>query len=328
MSSYPQHAAVYLCLLEVEEKEYRYAGQTDNVHRRIVDQHESETYRDSHPKFLYFLRGRASSARYLLPIVDSSLQAGPVFNILEQWVSLIFRALQESELRSNLAPETLSLMPATELQKGVGIREPLAQGFAWNAFPMRGSLKWSPEPLKREWYEVRRLATHVPRQQGFLRGDPFDGSFWKAPGWYGNADYEFQIWSVKLRIGKSWIDRVREDSIVVWCDLRPQGQTHPESIMRGHGAPPRYNDPALRLGVRVSGIRNGDGQEGWCWLKMDGGADTGIPKLNRLVDWLDGIDTDQLRPRRWYPRNVNLARPRAGYTLHPLDTPDWTMLVT
>lgn len=327
MSVYPRHAAVYLTLLEVDEKEYRYAGQSEDAHRRIVEQHESATYRASHPKFFYFLRERAACTFYLLPVSDSSLQTGPMFNILEQWVSLIFRALQFSELHSNFSLDTLRFVPSPELHKGVGLREPLAQGFAWNDFPMRGSIKYSPDTLKREWYEIKRNQTVTPRRETFLRGDIFDGSFWNAPGWYGNADYEFQIWSVKLRVGRSWIDRCGEGTISVWCDLKPQGETHPESIVRGFCLPSRYNDPARRLGIKISGVRNGDEKVGWCWLKMDGSAERSVPRLNRLVDWLDGLDTDVLRPRRWYPENTRLDRPKSGYTLHPLDTPAWQTLV-
>jgi len=60
---------------------------------------------------------------------------------------------------------------------------------------------------------------------------------------------------------------------------------------------------------------------------MDGNAEKSVPRLNRLVDWLDGLDTDILRPRHWYPENTRLGRPTSGYTLHPLDTPDWQTLV-
>ena len=52
---------------------------------------------------------------------------------------------------------------------------------------------------------------------------------------------------------------------------------------------------------------------------MDGSADKATPRLNRLVDWLGGLDTKELRPRRWYPANQRLGRPRCGYTLHPID---------
>ena len=161
-----------------------------------------------------------------------------------------------------------------------------------------------------------------------MRGDIFEGSFWNAPGWYGKADYEFQIWSVKLRIGKAWIDRCALETIRVWCDLRPQGEIHPQAITRCTGLRPSYKDPARRLGIKVSGIRNGDGQEGWCWLRMDGNADKSIPRINRLVDWLEGLDTEELRPRRWYPANQNLDRPYCGYTLHPDDVGEkWRELV-
>jgi hypothetical protein len=323
VTEFPRHGVVYVNLLAIEGHDFRYAGQTNDAFARIIGMHESASYRNSQRKFLYFLRERAEEVFYLLPIDDASLKPGPVHNILEQWVALIFRVLQPSELKHNLCAETLRWIPADEMHKGVNVREPLAQGFGFNDFPMKGTcFKYSPISLKREWYEVHRNHEIVVRTEGFLRGDVFGGSFWNAPGWYGKADYEFQIWSVKLRIGKAWIDRCAIETIRVWCDLRPEGEVHPHTVARGSGVRLAYNDPALRLGIKVSGIRNGDKLEGWSWLMTDGNADKAIPRLNRLVDWLDGLDTEELRPRRWYPANKRIGRPCCGYTLHPLDVGD------
>ena len=145
------------------------------------------------------------------------------------------------------------------MHKGSNVREPLAQGFSFSEFPMKGTgFKYSPESLKREWYQIHRNLEVVARQEGFLRGDLFEGSFWNAPGWYGNADYEFQIWSVKFRIGRSWIVRCEEETIQVWCDLRPDGETHPDTVIRGLPSPVVYTDPARRLGIKVSGTRKSD----------------------------------------------------------------------
>jgi len=320
VKDFPRHGAVYVSVVAVEGEEFRYAGQTNDAVARIIGMHESPTYRNSQRKFLYFLRERAEEVFYLLPIDNAGLRAGPIHNILEQWVALIFRSLQPSELKHNLCAETLRWISADEMHKGVNVREPLAQGFGFNEYPMRGiSFKYSPISLKREWYEVHRNHEIVVRTEGFLRGDVFPGSFWHAPGWYGKADYEFQIWSVKLRIGKAWIDRCAIETIRVWCDLRPEGEIHPDTVARGSGAHLAYNDPAYRLGIKVSGLRNGDREEGWSWLMMDGNAEKSIPRLNRLVDWLDGLDTEELRPRRWYPANKRIGRPRCGYTRHPRD---------
>jgi hypothetical protein len=146
---------------------------------------------------------------------------------------------------------------------------------------MRGSsFKYSPHSLKREWYDFRRNQQVVARQDAFLRGDVFEGSFWNAPGWYAKADYEFQIWSVKFRIGKSWIDRCEEETMRVWCDLRPEGELHPSSVVRSLGAPVRYNDSARRLGIKVSSIRKGDQKEGWCWVQME--------VFRASIDWSTG----------------------------------------
>jgi len=97
------------------------------------------------------------------------------------------------------------------------------------------------------------------------------------------------------------------------------GKSHPHTIARGSGARLAYNDPVDRLGIKISGIRGGDKLEGWPWLMMDGNADKSILRPSRLVGWLDGLDTEKLRPCRWYPANKRIGRPQRGYARHPLD---------
>ncbi|KAH8730760.1 hypothetical protein GQ44DRAFT_605810 [Phaeosphaeriaceae sp. PMI808] len=328
VTAFPRHGAVYLILIKIGDKIWRYVGQSKDCRKRI-SQHTSLTHRNNHPSFLYFLHTRAEDVLYLLPVSDVSLDSGPILNILEQWMSLVFLALQPSELNHNLSSETLKWVHKDEIHAGMNVREPLAQWLSFADFPIRAtSFRYSSDSLKREWYEIRRLLYFIPRQDGFLRGDIFEGSFWDAPGWY-HADYEFQIWSVKLRVGRSWIDRCEEETIRVWCDLRPEGEQHPSSVIRGLCAPPRYDDPARRLGIKISGIRKGDQQEGWCWVQMEGNPDKSIPRVNRLVDWLDGLDTEELRPRRYYPFNVRYGRRYCGYTRHPLDVGEaWSEILS
>ena len=97
------------------------------------------------------------------------------------------------------------------------------------------------------------------------------------------------------------------------------GGGHPHTIARDSGASIAYNDPADRLGIRVSGIRSGDELGGTSRMAMDRNAEICIPRLNRLVDWLNGLDTEELRPRRWYSANKRSGRPRCGYTRQSLD---------
>jgi hypothetical protein len=114
----------------------------------------------------------------------------------------------------------------------------------------------------------------------------------------------------------------------LWCDLRPEGECHPFPVVRGLWSPLKYDDPARRLGIEVSGIRKGDQKEGWCWVQMDGSSDKGISRVNRLVDWLNGLDTEEQRPRRWYPANQTLCRRYCGYTGHPSNVGDaWQVIV-
>lgn len=80
---------------------------------------------------------------------------------------------------------------------------------------------------EREWFEVWRNRQVTIRRETFLEGGLFEGSFWRAPGWYGTHSYEFQIRSVKLRIGRYNIDRLFKDTIRVTCELLPPGTEHP-----------------------------------------------------------------------------------------------------
>lgn len=317
---YPEHGAVYLNIIKLAEGVRRYAGQSDNARHRITENHNSASYRRSHRSYQYFLLDRAEEYHFLLPVQDLSLKPGPILNILEQWISLIFRCLQSADLRGNMAPDSFVLIPRAELEKGVNLREPLAQGFDFKAFPMkRHYFKHACDSLKREYFEASQDEKIFYRRDTFLRGDLFEGHFWLAPGWYQTTDYEFQIWSVKFRVGRSFIDRFEPESIRVLCDFLPEGQTHPNTVIRGMFSPECFNDPAGRLGIKISGIHKADQKEGFVWVQMDGGSEKSIPRVNRLADWLDGLDTEVMRPRRWYPANERLGRLVGVYTPHPLE---------
>ena len=97
------------------------------------------------------------------------------------------------------------------------------------------------------------------------------------------------------------------------------GGCHPHTTARGSGARLAYIDPVYDLGIKVSGIRNGDELEGWPWLIMDANAGKSIARLNWLVDWLNALDTEELRPRHWDSANKRSGRPRCGYTRQSLD---------
>jgi len=326
----PEHGVIYLIFVQMDGSSYRYVGQSTNGRRRIESEHFSPSYRNKHPNFLYFLMERSESSFSLLPISAPDLKSGPIMNILEQWTAVVFRALLSHDLKVNMPSMSYHWIPSEEVDKGINIREPLAQGLAFNEWPMANNrFKNSPDSLKREWYQVARDKEITDRRESFLRGDIFDGSFWKALGWYGKADYEFQIWSVKFRVGRSWIDRFEDDGIRVKCELSPPGERHEHSVIRGLYGPRKYNDPAARLGIKISGVFRGAHiiKNGSMWVRMEGNGDKSIPRCNRLVDWLEDLDTEELRPRRWYPANKNLGRPYCGYTRHPLDTEDWKTFV-
>ena len=63
--TYPRHGVVYLNLLGIREDNSRYVGQINDSHARIIETHESATYRKSQRKILFLLRERADEVFYL-----------------------------------------------------------------------------------------------------------------------------------------------------------------------------------------------------------------------------------------------------------------------
>ncbi len=83
-------------------------------------------------------------------------------------------------------------------------------------------------------------------------------------------------------------------------------------------SPPKYDDPARRLGIKVSVLRAADQVGNFHWVRKYGNTDRWIPQINRLVDWLQKRNVDEIRPRRFYPFvRGNTSGP---YTRHPADT--------
>ncbi|KAI4938427.1 hypothetical protein J4E85_000867 [Alternaria conjuncta] len=63
---------------------------------------------------------------------------------------------------------------------------------------------------------------------------------------------------------------MRYDITQIWSVM---GGGHPHTIARDSGIHLAYDDPADRLGIRFSGIGNGDELEGWPWLMVDRNAE-------------------------------------------------------
>ncbi|KAI8936475.1 hypothetical protein NX059_006880 [Plenodomus lindquistii] len=327
-TTFPVHGIVYTAFLVVEGELWRYVGQAEKGHQRITEQHQNEPYRNSHFSFFYFLWARASEVFFVLPVDNVDLKAGPILNIMEQWVALIFRGLQPSEMKDNFSPDTMKWINVKDLQRGAGIREPLAQWFGFGDFPSCGdSLKWSQDMLKREYYDAKRLQQVVDKKETLLEGGIFAGSFWNHFRWGQPTDYRFWVLNNSFEVGRADVDRFEEETIRVHCDLKPAGERHPQTVIRGMYSPPKYSDPALRLGIKISGIRKADQKEAALWVRKEGDFDLWVPRINRLVDWLEDRNLEELRPRRWYP--LQLGKMKGVFTRHPVDVGDeWTKFLT
>ena len=185
-----------------------------------------------------------------------------------------------------------------------------------------------------------------------------EGEIWDRGIWLRNGKtctkfgkfLVFRIMNVFVRIECATQERWKPDTMRVHLDLVPEGQTHPNSIIKRQMSPPRYKDPAKRLGIKVSGILAGDCWEtrepkdspyyksevlGIFWAAQDGGSNAWVARWNKLVDWLECKDESVVRPRRFYPREMLKPsdqyygyRANDLYTLHPLNAPDWMRLHT
>jgi hypothetical protein len=315
--TFPAHGVIYLILLFIDGELWRYAGQTKDGQFRIIKQHQSPSYRKKTTKYLYYLWERASSVHFLLPVAKHSLPEGPKLNILEQWVALIFLGLRHHDLQENLSKEAVLALPKKHMHRGAGVREPLAQGFAVQDYPMSGrSLKFSPEPLARQFWVVKQdqeARALGPRAKDILlKGDLWPFSFPLK------SDAEVRVFILKHYF--EVLAFVRDmDDIRVRCDLLPpndEPRWHPNSVVAGMWAPARYNDPARRLGIEITGIINGH-PSSW-WVTKSGDSDRWVPIVNTIVDVLEARNPAVIRPRRWYADGRDVSTYR--FTRHPIDS--------
>lgn len=154
-------------------------------------------------------------------------------------------------------------------------------------------------PLKKEWYIFKQSKLSDPKREGFLQGQIFKGAFW----WYNN-NLEFIVSQTRFQLDPAFISRVAEGTIRIHCHVRPKGQTHPASIIRGKYLPLKDQDPARRLGIKISGFGKGTKRE--------------------FVDWLEVRNLSILRPRRIYGTRLHSLEYSAvdRYTRHPVDVGD------
>ncbi|KAF2856028.1 hypothetical protein T440DRAFT_474449 [Plenodomus tracheiphilus IPT5] len=225
---------------------------------------------------------------------NADLKFGPTLNIMEQGLALNLHGLRPSELKDDFSPDTAKCINVTDLDHGVEIRGPLAQGFGFGDFPSRGELfKWSQDMLKREIFDVKRQHKVIDKKETLLE------------------------------VGQADIDRFEEETIRAHCDLKPPGQQQPHTVIRGLYSPPKYDDPAVRLSIKIGSIRKGDQKEGNLWVRKEGDSDSWVSDINRLVDWLEAKDLNDIRPRRCYP--TMLGKWEALITRHPIDVGNaWT----
>lgn len=62
---------------------------------------------------------KADRTIFLLPAVDPNLTTGPILNILEQWIALVFRSLQHVDMKGNLNLQSQKYFTRDDLEAGI-----------------------------------------------------------------------------------------------------------------------------------------------------------------------------------------------------------------
>lgn len=316
ISDFPRQGAIYIIALVVNGQPWYYVGQTENAWKRIVDGHDRPSYRSTYKRsFLYWLWSQASEYTFCFAVSDKRLRRGPIANILEHWVSLMFLALQPREMATNFPPKEFAKISPDALEYGAGVREPLAETFTLAEYPMRGSpYQQSPQLMKRLFYQYKENLPAPDRAAPFVRGDLFDGHFTV----HGRQS-RFHLGRLQFEIPSSFVDALVKDTIWVRCDLVRSGDEHPHPILAPDFVSHLiWQDPARRLGIQFGGLRKLDQQAVSMWIRKSGDHTLWIPRCNYLVDWLEGLNPNGVRPRRWFPGSEG-SRGAGTYTRHPID---------
>ncbi|KAF2866593.1 hypothetical protein BDV95DRAFT_648932 [Massariosphaeria phaeospora] len=300
VTQFEDEAGQYVHLFWGASGRKAYSGQTDNLSRRIPKEHDNQRYRNKNRTLHYLYYEELTEGVYLVPCRKPKDQVpGPIDNIMEQWISLVFRTMQPEDLKANFSKDALELLAPEDLDRGTNIREPLAQGFTFYQFPMR-SLKYfrhSSDPVKRKYADIHHNSVKIEKnkRQDYLTGN-HQPRFCNENRYSKGTDYAFVLHGIQLRVGRSFVDRFEPTSIRLQCFLAPEGHTHPNGSIN---ASIFQDDPCHRLAIKITGLyKTVDvaDRNGFVWVRTHGQGMA--EKLNRLVDFLEGYDLKELRPRR------------------------------
>ncbi|ORY12963.1 hypothetical protein BCR34DRAFT_600258 [Clohesyomyces aquaticus] len=146
---------IYICVHLIGQEQMRYGGRSCDLSCRISKEHDNPRYRGKNPSLNYLCQSYAQESFFVLPVKDltGTLEKGPLMNLLEQWVCVIFRTLQSHEMSLSLPAEAFAMLSSVDLDSGANLREPLAQWISWGEYPERKhfGLSQSPHYIKQEW---------------------------------------------------------------------------------------------------------------------------------------------------------------------------------
>ncbi|KAH4006811.1 hypothetical protein HBI56_033400 [Parastagonospora nodorum] len=178
----PKVPGAYIFVIVLEEGHRFYGGQSKDLRYRTVKCHSSAKHRKHHPSLAYTYVNYAKETFFALPVASMTLTDGPLKNLLEQWLVVVFRCLQIDELEANHSEEAFRLIPEEYLNLGANLAEPFAQGLPLSYFPGRTgrrdfgpALEASNDPVKNEYAVLRRteISEEKRKRDRFRDGHPF-----------------------------------------------------------------------------------------------------------------------------------------------------------
>ena len=300
---------VYMCLVfdpSAQSKYFLYVGQATELKTRLRD-HQSAAHRANCPSLHYYVRDQPDMVEEYVVLAETLPDTDnlPLFlNLLEMLGTLLFQTLPEKTLRRYLPPNTPICCPGIHLN----VASPLSQGVR-DGSKSFALLFYSDEPMIKayiEAYLVRKSATmrlralegiDRPREMKLGRSVADERSNSDKRAYVYLRQVYFHLNDKMLKqIGATYDERVMVDFELSETD------PHPTPYATRSGP----NDPAIRLGVRVTG------PEGEVFLSS--GGNQIVKRVNTLVDEIEGRTAEEIENTPNRMLRLTKRQPMVRYT--------------
>jgi hypothetical protein len=307
-------SSVYLHVIVTPEGVRFYIGQADDTQKRVISQHQSESYRNNNASLHYKALETSTEDFFVdvgvLPdaVVGDDLKVRALdLNTFEMWGALIFRSLPRTLLQKYL-PASIANDKFSDLH--LNLRSPLSQSKARDDNGWHQVMQSSTDPLKIERYadfkksRTEQLQKMTSSKNAKTMQDAMLGerrSVCKSKG-----ATRVQIKGLKICV-PMLIKPYEDNTVHFKLDMQPADEgDHPHYYVRN--AP--EEDVCRRLGIQFTGL-GPNGDELTLWASTETKSDNIHKTANSLCDFLLDIpiEVTEQTPRRFLDVNKGRGRP-------------------